>query len=84
TALHLVPRRRKSRSSSADSFFVKRSLRIFPALFVNIAVMELALFVTGGLNVTGILKYLSYFTVYILTDARIWAVYFTYEPYTMS
>ncbi|WP_064694839.1 nodulation protein NodX [Rhizobium aegyptiacum] len=72
------------RSSSAASFFVKRSLRIFPALFVNIAMMELALRVTGGLNVSGILQYLSYFTVYILTAARIWAVYFTYEPYTMS
>lgn len=63
------------RSASTGSYFVKRSLRIFPALFVNIAVMELALFATGGLSVIGhAAQYLVYFSVYALTGARDWGV----------
>lgn len=64
------------RSSSTGSYFIKRALRIFPALFVNIAVMELALFATGGLSVVGhAAQYLVYFSVYALTGARDWAIH---------
>jgi len=71
------------RSSSSGSYFVKRALRIFPALFVNIAVMELALFATGGLSVIGhAAQYLVYFSVYALTGARDWAIYLSaLDPY---
>lgn len=72
------------RSSSIKSFFVKRSLRIYPALIANIAVMETALWVTGGLVVVGMWDYLSYLFVYFSTASRPWAIYLLYEPYTMS
>lgn len=70
------------RSTSVGSYFIKRSLRIFPALIVNIAVMELALLATGGSVILSAAKYLEYLTVYALTGARPWAIYASnYEPY---
>jgi peptidoglycan/LPS O-acetylase OafA/YrhL len=74
------------RSTSSGSYFVKRALRIFPALFVNIAVMEIALFATGGLSIIGnVAKYLGYLSVYVLTGARDWGIYASsFNPYVST
>ncbi|MDN8617890.1 acyltransferase family protein [Variovorax ginsengisoli] len=70
------------RSASSGSYFVKRALRIFPALFVNIVVMELALLATGGSVIVSAAKYLGYLSTYMLTGARPWGIYASsVDPY---
>lgn len=72
------------RSPSVGGYFVKRSLRIYPALAVNILVMELALAATGSSQLFNSLKSLSYFAIYMLTGSRYWAVdVASYDTYTM-
>ncbi|MDN5045622.1 acyltransferase [Aliarcobacter butzleri] len=56
-------------SSSIQNYAKKRFLRIYPALFINILILELAMYIGNNMNDfnISIFKYLSYLIVYILT-----------------
>jgi peptidoglycan/LPS O-acetylase OafA/YrhL len=53
--------------SSTGSFFFKRALRIYPGLVVNIAVLEVLMFLTGGISAAGWTSYAAYFQIYVVT-----------------
>ena len=56
-------------SRNLKEYFIKRALRIYPALFVNILVLELAMYVGKNFNDISVLKYLEYFVLYVVTAA---------------
>jgi peptidoglycan/LPS O-acetylase OafA/YrhL len=72
-------------NSTAGDFAIKRVLRIYPGLIVNIAIMEFLVFMTGGFSPTvSALNYLGFFSVYSLTAALPWAGHFFDSPYIGS
>lgn len=56
-------------SGNLKEYFIKRALRIYPALFVNILVLELAMYVGKNFNDISALKYIEYFVLYVITAA---------------
>lgn len=62
------------RASSTGLYFIKRGLRIYPALIVNIAVMELAILATGSSQLLSSIKSVSYMAIYMLTGSQYWAI----------
>ena len=56
-------------SGNLKEYFIKRALRIYPALFVNILVLELAMYVGKNFNDISVLKYIEYFVLYAITAA---------------
>ena len=56
-------------SGNLKEYFIKRALRIYPALFVNILVLELAMYVGKNFNDISVLKYIEYFVLYAVTAA---------------
>lgn len=56
-------------SRNLKEYFIKRVLRIYPALFVNILVLELAMYVGKNFNDISVLKYVEYFVLYVVTAA---------------
>lgn len=58
-------------SGGLKEYFVKRGLRIYPALFVNILILEFAMYIGGnimGSNIS-IIQYIIYFCTYVATAA---------------
>jgi peptidoglycan/LPS O-acetylase OafA/YrhL len=60
------------RSQSTLSFAYKRGLRIYPALIVNLIVLELLFGATGGVRTT-LWAYLKYLSVYLATASGYFA-----------
>ena len=56
-------------SKNLEEYFMKRGLRIYPALFVNILVLEIAMYIGGNFNEISIFKYIWYLFIYICTAA---------------
>ena len=56
-------------SGNLKEYFIKRVLRIYPALFINILVLELAMYVGKNFNDISVLKYAEYFVIYVVTAA---------------
>lgn len=56
-------------SKNLEEYFMKRGLRIYPALFVNILVLEIAMYIGGNFNEISIFKYIWYLIIYICTAA---------------
>uniref|UniRef100_UPI002623C986 acyltransferase family protein n=1 Tax=uncultured Campylobacter sp. TaxID=218934 RepID=UPI002623C986 len=56
-------------SGNLKEYFIKRALRIYPALSVNILVLELAMYVGKNFNDISVLKYIEYFVLYVITAA---------------
>lgn len=58
-------------STNLKEYFVKRGLRIYPALFLNILILELAMYIGGNMtgNHISIIQYILYFFTYIATAA---------------
>lgn len=59
-------------NSGIKDYFIKRGLRIYPALFVNILILEFALYIGGnmdGNNIT-ISEYIIYFFTYVATAVQ--------------
>lgn len=56
-------------SNNLKEYFFKRGLRIYPALFLNILILELAMLIGGNIAGTNIsfLQYLLYFIIYVFT-----------------
>jgi peptidoglycan/LPS O-acetylase OafA/YrhL len=70
------------RSSTASGYAVKRALRIYPGLIVNIAIMELIVAATGGFDpLLDAINYTGFFMAYAATAAMGWAGYFFDAPY---
>jgi peptidoglycan/LPS O-acetylase OafA/YrhL len=53
--------------SSTKQFFFKRALRIYPGLIVNIVVLEVLMFLTGGISARSWTSYAAYFQIYVVT-----------------
>lgn len=58
-------------STNLKEYFVKRGLRIYPALFLNILILELAMYIGGNMtgNHISIIQYIVYFFTYVATAA---------------
>lgn len=58
-------------SSNLKEYFVKRGLRIYPALFINILLLEIAMYIGGNMtgNHISIFQYIIYFFTYVATAA---------------
>ena len=58
-------------SQNLKEYFVKRGLRIYPALFVNILILEFAMYIGGNMtgNNISIIQYIIYFFGYVFTAA---------------
>jgi peptidoglycan/LPS O-acetylase OafA/YrhL len=65
------------RSQTIGIFFGKRALRIYPALIVNLIVIELAVYIAGGTKALGPIEYIQFFFVYAITAASEWAIFLT-------
>lgn len=73
-------------SRTLRDFYLKRVLRIYPALLVNILVLEVAMLIGGNMSDNGvsILKYGIYFAVYVVTaSSGIAAAVIGIEPSSM-
>ncbi len=57
-------------SKNLKEYFIKRGFRIYPALFVNILVLEIFMWIGGNLNDVSILKYIGYFILYVITASN--------------
>jgi peptidoglycan/LPS O-acetylase OafA/YrhL len=70
------------RSLSAGGFAIRRILRIYPALIVNIAMVEMIVAITGGFSpLVDALNYVAYLTVFAVTASANWADFFFDSPY---
>lgn len=56
-------------SSNLKEYFIKRGLRIYPALFINILILEFAMYIGGNMvdNTISIIQYIIYFFSYVAT-----------------
>lgn len=56
-------------STSLKEYFIKRGLRIYPALFVNILILEFVMYLGGNMmgNNISIAQYIIYFFTYVAT-----------------
>ena len=54
-------------SRNLKEYFIKRALRIYPALFINILVLELAMYVGKNFNGISLFRYVEYFILYVIT-----------------
>jgi peptidoglycan/LPS O-acetylase OafA/YrhL len=56
-------------SKNIKQYFIKRGLRIYPALFVNILILELAMYIGGNMFENNFLlfSYIEYFITYVFT-----------------
>lgn len=56
-------------SQNLEEYFLKRGLRIYPALFVNILILEIAMYLGGNMtgNNISIVQYIIYFFTYVAT-----------------
>ena len=54
-------------SRTLKEYFIKRALRIYPALFINILVLELAMYVGKNFNGISLFRYVEYFILYVIT-----------------
>jgi peptidoglycan/LPS O-acetylase OafA/YrhL len=58
--------------STLPSFALKRALRIYPGLFVNITILEVLVFIGGGLTIASWFLYLTAYLPIYLTTASTW------------
>jgi peptidoglycan/LPS O-acetylase OafA/YrhL len=73
--------------SSTKQFFLKRALRIYPGLVVNIIVLEVLMFLTGGISASGwtsYAAYAAYLQIYVVTASDWIARWFTGVNYAQS
>lgn len=58
-------------SQNLKEYFVKRGLRIYPALVLNILILEIAMYIGGNMtgNNISIIQYIFYFFGYVVTTA---------------
>lgn len=57
-------------SQNLKEYFIKRGLRIYPALFINILILEFAMYIGGNINSgISVFQYIGYFIGYVLTAA---------------